>query len=176
VGHVHVASIAMSHDGSTVAGGLSQHATSSGDVGPEYGIKVWDAATGKLRFTIRGHEGGVGAVTFSPDDRWIVSASYDGTIRYWDSASGRWFASLMMARDGRWEWLTESGLVAGTSDGENVFNVVRGLKPAPLSRFQNELYRPELVEALLNGDHERRYRTAAQQLNLEKIWESRSAP
>ena len=58
---------------------------------------MWDAATGKLRFSLRGHRHSVRAVTFSPDDRWIISASYDGTIRYWDRASGKpaaMFASI----------------------------------------------------------------------------------
>jgi WD40 repeat protein len=173
-GHVHVASVAVSHDGATVTGGLSEHAVSSGDTGLEHGIKVWDAATGKLRFTLRGHEGGVGGLTFSSDDRWIVSASFDGTIRYWNSETGRWVATFTMAKDGRWAVLTEGGVFAGADGSDDLINVVRGLKSLPSSQFRSQLYRPDLVEALLKGDPDRRYSSAMQQLNLEKIWQAGS--
>jgi WD40 repeat protein len=175
-GHVHVASVAVAHDGATVVGGLSQHAVSSGDTGPEHGIKVWNAASGKLRFTLRGHEGGIGGLTFSPDDRWIVSASYDGTIRYWNSETGRWMATFTMVKDGRWVVLTEGGLFAGLAGSEDFINVVRGLKSLPAAQFRSQLYRPDLVEALLRGDPDRRYSGAVQHLNLEKVWESGASP
>jgi WD40 repeat protein len=175
-GHVHVASVAVSHDGATVAGGLSEHAVSSGDTGPEHGIKVWNAATGKLRFTLRGHQGGVGGLTFSSDDRWIVSASFDGTIRYWNSETGRWVATFTMAKDGRWAVLTEGGVFAGTDGSDDFINVVRGLRSLPALQFRSQLYRPDLVEALLKGDPDRRYSSAVQQLNLEKIWQSGATP
>lgn len=175
-GHVHVESVAVSHNGATVAGGLSQHAVSSGDTGPEHGIKVWNAATGKLRFTLRGHEGGVGGLAFSPDDRWIVSASYDGTIRYWNSETGRWVATSATAKDGRWTVLTEGGLFAGTDGSEDFISVVRGFKALPAAQFRSQLYRPDLVEALLKGEPDRRYSSAVQHLNLEKIWQSGASP
>jgi WD40 repeat protein len=101
-GHVHFESVAMSQDGRLVAGGLVQHAFSSGDTGAESGIKVWDARDGKLLFILRGHAGGIGALTFSANDRWIISGSYDGTIRYWDRTTGKWIATFTAAQDGRW--------------------------------------------------------------------------
>jgi WD40 repeat protein len=172
-GHVHVASVAASHDGRLVAGGLSQHAISSGDTGPEQGIKVWDTATGKLRFTLRGHDEGVGGVTFSSDDRWIISASFDGTIRYWSSANGQWVATCTMARDGRWVVVTEAGFFAGSPGSDDFIKVVRGLKPLPVSEFRDQLYRPDLVELLIKGDREHRYQAARQRLDLEKTWDSK---
>ena len=173
-GHVHVASVAMSHDRKLVAGGLAQHAVSSGDIGAEHGIKVWNASTGKLRFTLRGHDGGVGAVTFSSDDQCVISASFDGTIRYWNSTNGKLVATLNMAEDGRWVLTTEGGFFAGTPGSEELLNIVRGLKSLPISQFHDQLYRPDLVEQFLKGDREHIYSTAAQKLNLEEIWDSRS--
>ena len=35
--------------------------------------------------TFIGHRGGVCSVAFSPDERWIVSGSSDGSVRFWDS-------------------------------------------------------------------------------------------
>jgi hypothetical protein len=39
----------------------------------------------------------------------------------------------------------------------------------PATQFRSQLYRPDLVEALLKGDPDRRYSSAVQHLNLEKI-------
>jgi WD40 repeat protein/serine/threonine protein kinase len=51
-------------------------------------IEVWDAATGKNRFTLRGHTGNVTSADFSVDSRSIVTTSTDGTARVWDAATG----------------------------------------------------------------------------------------
>ena len=38
--------------------------------------------------TLKGHEGWVTTVAFSPDGNWIVSGSEDKTLRIWDSREG----------------------------------------------------------------------------------------
>ena len=50
--------------------------------------------------------------------------------------------------------------------------MVRGLKSLPASKFRDQLYRPELVEALLNGDREHHYQNAVKKLDLEKAWDA----
>lgn len=175
-GHVNVSSVAISRDGKLVVGGSAERARSSGDVGAERGINVWEAASGKPLFTLRGHEEGVRAVTFSPDDRWIVSASYDGSIRYWDRNTGRWKATYTSAEDGRWLIVTEAGFFGGASGSDELMSVVRGLIPYSVSQFRDHLYRPDLVEALLKGDPEGRYSDAASKLNLQTILDSGAAP
>ena len=44
-------------------------------------VKVWDAATGVERATLRGHTA------------WKVFASSDGTVKVWDAATSRWAAT-----------------------------------------------------------------------------------
>jgi WD40 repeat protein/tRNA A-37 threonylcarbamoyl transferase component Bud32 len=51
-------------------------------------VKVWDAATGRELFTLRGHSGPVTSVAFSPDGSRLVSASEDGTLKIWDAVAG----------------------------------------------------------------------------------------
>jgi WD40 repeat protein len=52
-------------------------------------VRIWDARTGKLHCILRGHNGKVTSVTFSPDGRRALTASSDGTARVWDVATGK---------------------------------------------------------------------------------------
>ena len=50
-------------------------------------IRVWDAATGQANCTIKGHRGGVFALTYAADGRAVLSAGGDGKLKLWDPAS-----------------------------------------------------------------------------------------
>ncbi|PVZ99847.1 hypothetical protein BB558_004099 [Smittium angustum] len=51
-------------------------------------IRVYDAEAGKLVRQFEGHKNQITDVAFSPDGRWLVSASLDSTIRTWDLPTG----------------------------------------------------------------------------------------
>ncbi len=40
-------------------------------------MKIWDSATGKELFALKGHAGGVTSVAFSPDGQRLASGSRD---------------------------------------------------------------------------------------------------
>lgn len=65
--------------------------TASGDVesgGTDNAIRLWDAGTGRLQITIRGHLGGLWRCGWSPNGQRVFSASIDGTTRIYDAATG----------------------------------------------------------------------------------------
>src|SRR5262249_31496481 len=52
-------------------------------------VRLWDVAAGRPAGALRGHEGEVTAVTFSPDGALVASASWDATAKLWEPATGR---------------------------------------------------------------------------------------
>ncbi|MFA5182648.1 MAG: caspase family protein [Syntrophales bacterium] len=81
-------------------------------------LELWDMAAGNKK-TLKGHSDRIEAVAFSSDSRSLVSASMDGTIRQWETATGRemrtfgesakkdaassreWFSSAAFSADGK---------------------------------------------------------------------------
>ena len=47
-------------------------------------MRIWDARTGELLETLRGHTRRVWDVAFTPDGRGLMSGSADETLKYWD--------------------------------------------------------------------------------------------
>ena len=44
-------------------------------------VRLWDAATGEARATLKGHEFAVSAVAFSPDGKTLASGGGDGIVK-----------------------------------------------------------------------------------------------
>ncbi len=69
--------ISASHDGRLVAAAVRE---------PQPAIWIWSAKTGNVLKVFHGHEEGVTALAFSPDDTRLASAGADATLLIWDVA------------------------------------------------------------------------------------------
>lgn len=52
-------------------------------------IHIWDVATRELKHTIDGHEKAIQSICFSPNGRFLASASTDDTVRIWKVETGK---------------------------------------------------------------------------------------
>lgn len=66
--------------------------------GSDAAVRLWDARSGKEYVSYKGHKSAVGALSFSPDGRWLATGADDGGSRLWDLATGKLLASLIPPR------------------------------------------------------------------------------
>ena len=65
-------------------------ATATGD----HTAKIWDAQTGELLMTLKGHTEAVNNIAYSPDGRRIATTSDDHTAKVWDATTGEELLTL----------------------------------------------------------------------------------
>ncbi|MBU1750486.1 MAG: TIR domain-containing protein [Chloroflexi bacterium] len=110
--------------------------------------RVWEAASGQEKMTLRGHTNEVRAASFSPDGQWIVTASLDRTARVWDAASGQQRMELQHSSDVNSAVYSPDGRWIVTASNDRMAQVwpwpdVKSLLAAAQSRIIRELTCPE---------------------------------
>jgi serine/threonine protein kinase/WD40 repeat protein len=68
---------AWSRDGRLIATGAD-----------DWNVYLWDARTGKQHHILRGHQGEIMRLEFSPNGHLLASVAWDGTVRLWDPWNG----------------------------------------------------------------------------------------
>lgn len=74
----YITSVAWSPDGKYIASG-----------GGDKHVYVWEAATGHLVTTYKGHNSAISSIAWSPDGKYIASGSLDGTTQVWNPLTGK---------------------------------------------------------------------------------------
>lgn len=114
----------------------------------------------------------VQAVNLAADERVIVAAHSDGTLRWYRLADGRELLAVLLHGDGRrWTaWLPEGFYAASNEDSEAWmgYHLDRGRERAgdfvSARRLRERYYQPELVSRRLDADGDERVAAAVRQL------------
>lgn len=112
-----VQALAFSPDGKQVLLGLRAFEEK---LRPGWNVaQLWDiSGEGQLLLTLEGHQNGVKCVGFSPNGDQIVTGSYDGTVRVWDSKNGQLVAYFGLEDDD-----SSVDKVAFSPDGRFILNL-----------------------------------------------------
>jgi WD40 repeat protein len=125
-------------------------------VGAAFDLSLFDTRTGQKVRDFRGHTGPVWAVAPSPDNRYLLSASLDQTLRIWDPEREEPLVSLFFAGDDWVAW-TPEGYYAASPGGERLIGWQVGNGPDrmasfhPAEKFRKSLYRPDVIKLLLKA-------------------------
>ncbi|KAF2033468.1 WD40 repeat-like protein [Setomelanomma holmii] len=95
----------QSHSSSIDSVAFSHDATLLASASDDSTVKIWDTHTGECVQTLKGHSveclagvmgysAPINSVAFSHDSTWLASASYDKTVKIWDTYSGECVQTL----------------------------------------------------------------------------------
>ena len=120
-----------------------------------FNARLYSRSGEKLQRFI-GHSFSVNAVTFSPDGRFVLTGSADGTSRLWKAETGAEICRLVSFKDGNWVVVTPDGRF-----DTNDLQAIRGLhwlmpddplNALPLEIFMRDYYEPQLLQRYLAGE------------------------
>lgn len=148
--------LAFSPDGILLAVGSASYQSDS----PKYAVEVWDLATWERRWAGAQAEA-LHEVAFNPDGARVGSASFDGTARLWDTATGAivaekkfgyWVYGLDFSAGGGW-WgsgsLDGNVVVADAGSGQTVMAFKNDLAVVDLALAPNGPW----VAVIASGSH-----------------------
>ncbi len=78
-----VRAVAFSPDGRWFATGSNPETRYASE------LRLWDASTGRLRFSPLPNANWIAALAFHPDGKVVAAGDYDGLVRFWDTSTGR---------------------------------------------------------------------------------------
>jgi hypothetical protein len=101
---------------------------------------------------LRGHQGWIEDASFGRYGKTAVTASDDGTIKYWNAADGGLIYTMTATPEGEWLAWTPDGYFNGTPWAmRNLVCVVEGLSARPIDAFFETYHRPDIIAARAKG-------------------------
>lgn len=116
-------------------------------------VRLWDVSTGREIKKFPGHSGVITSVGFSPDGKYVLSRCANGTTKIWNTVTGGEFCTMVGFNDGEWIVITPEGYYNSSLKGHEYLNIRQGIRVYGIDQFYDVFYRPDIVNAKLNGDN-----------------------
>lgn len=84
-----VAGIAVSADGRFLAAAVDDPSAPELRFQRQGSVRIWDIRTRKEIGPLRGHQGVIRSLDFSPDGKLLLTGGEDGTVRLWDTSTAK---------------------------------------------------------------------------------------
>lgn len=148
---------AFSRDGKIIAGSAPYHDGKST-------IRLWDAPSGTLRQTLKGHGGFVAALQFRPNSQVLASGGEDGKVIFWDVRTGKPLLTLLslmrissvqsggdLQQSAVHDWIayTPDGYYIGSKNCEKYIRWRANNKLFPAAKYAAQFHRANLVAQAL---------------------------
>jgi WD40 repeat protein len=112
---------------------------------------IYDAESTDGLGYLYGHIASVASSAFSPDGKWIVTGSGDGTIRIWSAETFIEKARFIAYDDGEWLSMTPDGYYTASANGEKYINARVGNTVTGIDRYRSTFNKPAVVAARLSN-------------------------
>jgi len=122
-----------------------------------WAARIWDRSNGRQVAVLAGHTGRVTGVSWSPDGRFLITSSEDGSARLWAPLTAELLATLIIIGEER-DWLvtTPDGFFDGSPAAWKLVgwhnDPLRYLNVDPVELYFNEFYYPGLLADILAGN------------------------
>ena len=117
-------------------------------------IKIWNLANDELVLekSLKGHSGQVTSVVFNTTGNKLFSASKDGTIRCWDTESGKELVQLLNFDENEWLAITPEGYYNASPNAEKYLKVRRhGIVSSIDEKCREKYCKPEIIAERLSA-------------------------
>jgi len=112
------------HSAVSLAWSLDGKRLASGGGYKDMTIRLRDVQSGKQLQKFSGHTADIEAVAFHPNQKWIVSAGEDATMKVWDIATGKELLSVVGFSDGEYLAYAPNGCYTGSANAPNYVKFV----------------------------------------------------
>jgi eukaryotic-like serine/threonine-protein kinase len=107
--------------------------------------KVWDSQTGQELLSLKGHVGSVSAIAYSPDGKWLASASYSSkTLKVWDAQNGEELTTVNGSAGNAIAFSPDGKRIVSSWTDKSV-KVLEAPSGQELLSFEGEEYAPDLA-------------------------------
>ncbi len=106
-------------------------------------IKIYDLKGKLIKFLKGGHKEKITGIAFSPDNRLLLTGSWDSTACIWNIDNGSRYTYV--ASNGEWVFYSNDGYYDSSKNGGNLVKMVMGLTPYSIDQFAIRNNRPDLI-------------------------------